>query len=228
MVSRVLGRTRCRRSRSGAAWPLAAAAAARVRVSRPSWRATARRVAADRASGCSSDTAGATPLAPRTSAAAEMARSSPTRVASEASSSATSRSICRCVAASSEKLKSTSLGTLARSTITFAARSERWAIPVPCSLPTSIHNRRSWSSLIWSTGNCSSELPSTHSMTSSAVLPARTTRSTLGTGTPARSAMTPARAWRSTAWNSEAAGRVSPTFRSRTARYARYSRSASR
>ena len=67
-------------------------------------------------------------------------------------------------------------------------------------------------------GSCSSELPSTHSMTSSAVSPALTTRSTPGTKTPARSAMTPTRAWCSTAWNSDAAGRVSPTFRSRTAR----------
>jgi hypothetical protein len=65
-------------------------------------------------------------------------------------------------------------------------------------------------------------------MTSSAVSPARTTRSTPGAKTPARSAMTPTRAWCSTAWNSDAAGRVSPTLRSRTARYARYSRSASR
>ena len=73
--------------------------------------------------------------------------------------------------------------------------------------------------MIWPAGSCSSELPSTQSMTSNAVSPpALITRSTPGTDTPARSAMTPTRAWCSTAWNSDAAGRVSPTFRSRTAR----------
>jgi hypothetical protein len=228
MASRVLGRTRCTRASSGGSWPLAAAAAARVRVSRPSWRATARRVPADRASGCSSGTARITSAAPRISTAAEAARSSPTWAASEARSSATSRSCCRGVAASSEKLKSTIVGWPAGVTITLAARSDRCAMPARCSVPTSVHSRASRSSPIWPAGSRSSERPSTHSRTSRAVSPARTIRSTGGVDTPARSAIIPTRAWRSTAWKSEAAGRVSPTFRSRTARYARYSRSASR
>ena len=58
--------------------------------------------------------------------------------------------------------------------------------------------------------------------------PALMTWPTRGTATPARSAITPSSASCSTALNSEAAGLVSPTPRSRMPRQARYSRSASR
>ena len=62
----------------------------------------------------------------------------------------------------------------------------------------------------------SRELPSTRSIASSADPSAvLITWRTAGTATPARSAMTAASAWCSTAWMSEAAGRVSPTSRSR-------------
>ena len=62
MVSRVRGRTRCRRASGWAFSPLAAAAADLVSASRPSSRAMACRVAADRASGCSNGTAAASCL----------------------------------------------------------------------------------------------------------------------------------------------------------------------
>ena len=51
---------------------------------------------------------------------------------------------------------------------------------------------------------------------------------TAGTATPARPAITATSAWCSAAWISDAAGRVSPTSRSRTNRQARYNKSASR
>ena len=143
-------------------------------------------------------------------------------MASDASSSARSRSFCRWVAASSEKLKSVSHGRPSSPIITLAARRDRWAIPARCSLSTSAHSRRRRSSLIRWAGSWPSELPSTRSMTSSAVPPpALITRSTRGTRTPARSAITAMRAWCSTARMTEAAGQVSPTLRSRANRYAR-------
>ena len=169
------------------------------------------------------------PWVPMTAVAPDTARSAPTRTASDAMSSARSRSLWRWVAVRSEKLKSVSQGWPASSTITLAARRARWAIPARCSLSTSAHSRWRTSSLILSAGSRSSELPSTRSMASSAVPSAALiTRSTRGTRTPACSAIVPTRAWCSTAWISEAAGRVSPTSRSRANRYARYSRSASR
>ena len=76
--------------------------------------------------------------------------------------------------------------------------------------------------MICCAANWSSELPSTRSMTSSAVPPpALITWSTRGTRTPARSAITAMRAWCSTARMTEAAGQVSSTLRSRANRYAR-------
>ena len=209
--------------------PSAAAAADRVFVSRPSCCAIEWRVAADRARGCSSGAAAATPRAPMTAVAPDTARSAPTRTASEAMSSARSRSLWRWVAVRSEKLKSVSQGCPAPATITLPARRARWAIPALCSLFTSAHSRWRTSSLILSAGSRSSGLPSTRSMASNAVPSAALiTRSTRGTRTPACCAIVPTRAWCSTAWISEAAGRVSPTSRSRANRYARYSRSASR
>ena len=77
MVSRVRGRTRCRRASGWALSPLAAAAADLVSASRPSSRAMACRVAADRASGCSNGTAAASSWAPMTAAALDTARSAP-------------------------------------------------------------------------------------------------------------------------------------------------------
>lgn len=90
--------------------PEASIAAARVFFSSPSWPLISRRVPADRASGCSSGMAVATPLAPIAAAAVATARSGPIRPASEVSSSATSIARWRLVAASSAKLKSTSRG----------------------------------------------------------------------------------------------------------------------
>ena len=81
-----------------------------------------------------------------------MARSAPIEMASDASSSARSRSCCRWVAASSEKLKSVSHGRPSPSIITLAARRDRWAIPARCSLSTSAHSRWRRSSLIRSRG----------------------------------------------------------------------------
>ncbi len=209
--------------------PPAAAAADRVFASRPWCPAMAWRVAADRASGCSSGAAAATSWVPMTAVAPDTARSAPTRTASDAVSSARSRCLWRWVAVRSEKLKSVSQAWPASSTITLAARRARWAIPAWCSLVTSAHSPRRTPSLILSAGSRSSELPSTRSMASSAVPSAALiTRSTRGTRTPACSAIIPTRAWCSTAWISEAAGRVSPTSRSRAHRYARYSRAASR
>ena len=209
--------------------PLAAAAACLVWVSRPSWRAIARRVPADSASGCSNGTAAATSSGPITAAAAATARSAPMMAAREASSSATSSAIWRCVAPSSEKLKSTTHGWPVPSATMLAARNERCAIRARCSLSTCSHSFRSIVSLKRCTGIRSRELPSTRSIASSADPSAvLITWRTAGTSTPARSAMTAASAWCSTAWMSEAAGRASPTSRSRMNRYARYSRSASR
>ena len=196
--------------------PLAAAAACLVWVSRPSWRAIARRVPADRASGWSNGTAAATPSGPITAAAAATARSAPAMTAREASSSATSSAIWRCVAPSSAKLKSTIQGRAVPSTTTLAARSDRCAILARCSASTCVHNARIIRSFTRRAGIRSRELPSTRSMAStadpSAVL---TTCRTAGTVTPARSAITATSAWCSAAWISDAAGRVSPTSRSR-------------
>ena len=140
------------RASSWSSRPLAAAAAARVWVSRPSWRAIARRVPAERASGCSNGTAAATPSGPMTAAALATALSAPIMAASEASSSATSSAIWRCVAPSSEKLKSTIQGRRAPSTTMLAARSERCAILARCSLSTCFHSSRSIVSLMLCTG----------------------------------------------------------------------------
>ena len=192
-------------------------------------RPTARRVPADRASGCSNGTAAARLSEPITVAAAATALSAPMMAAREASSSAVSSAIWRGVAASSEKLKSTTQGRPAPSATMLAARSERCAIRARCSPSACSHSFRSIVSLRRCTGIWSRELPSTRSITSSADPSAvLITCRTAGTATPARSAMTAASAECSTAWMSEAAGRVSPTSRSRMNRYARYSRSASR
>ena len=106
-----------------------------------------------------------------------------------------------------------------RSTTMLPACSERCAILARRSRSTSRHNARSSASVSWCGGSRSREQPSTRSMASradpSAVL---TTWRTAGTATPARSAMTAARAWCSTAWMSEAAGLVSPRSRSRSHR----------
>ena len=183
------------RASSWSSRPLAAAAAARVLVSRPSWRPTARRVPADRASGCSNGTAAATPSGPMTAAAVATALSAPMMAAREASSSATSSAIWRCVAPSSEKLKSTTQGRPVPSATMLAARSERCAIRARCSLSTCSHSFRSIVSLRRCAGIWSRELPSTRSIASSADPSAvLITWRTAGTATPARSAMTAASA----------------------------------
>ena len=97
-----------------------------------------------------------------------------------------------------------------------AARSERCAILARCSPSTCFHSSRSIMSLMPCAGIRSRERPSTRSIASSADPSAvLITWRTAGTATPARSAMTAASAWCSTAWMSEAAGRVSPMSRSR-------------
>ena len=191
----VLRRTRWIRASSWSSRPLAAAAAARVLVSRPSWAAIAWRVPAERASGCSNGTAAATASGPMTATALPAALPAPTRAASEASSSATSSAICRCVAPSSEKLKSTIQGRPVRSATMFAARSERCAILARCSPSTCFHSSRSIMSLMPCVGIRSRERPSTRSIASSADPSAvLITWRTAGTATPARSAMTAASA----------------------------------
>ena len=77
-----------------------------------------------------------------------VARSGPTSSASDASSSARSRASWRSVAATSEKLKSTIHGRSEASTITFAARSDRWATRAPCRRSTSDQSARSRSSVM--------------------------------------------------------------------------------
>ena len=230
MASSVRGRTRCSRTRSlSASSPVAAIAAARVRFSSPSWPLIARRVPADRASGCSSGTAAATPPAPIAAAAVATARSGPIRPASEVSSSATSIARWRLVAASSAKLKSTSTADPSWPIMMLPPCSDRCAILARCSRPTSRHRVPASRSVIRSAGTWSRDVPATRSMVSSTdPSPALMTWPTCGTATPARSVITPSSASCSTALTSEAAGLVSPTPRSRMPRQARYSRSASR
>ena len=130
-----------------------------------------------------------------TAAAPATARSAPMMAAREASSSAVSSAIWRCVAPSSEKLKSTTQGRPVPSATTLAARSERCAIRARCSLSTCSHSFRSIASLRRCTGTWSRALPSTRSITSSADPSAvLITCRTAGTATPARSAMTAASA----------------------------------
>ena len=131
-----------------------------VRAGEQGVGAVARRVPADRASGCSNGTAAATPSGPITAAAAATARSAPMMAAREASSSATSSAIWRGVAPSSEKLKSTTQGRPVPSATMLAGRSERCAIRARCSLSTCSHSLRSIVSLRRCTGIRSRELPS--------------------------------------------------------------------